>query len=686
MADRSGKNTHQTGQLKSYSNLLTALAFVWLAVNILVYFQSIFAGVIVTLGLLVYIIVVSIYYNTKKKLALQVMIDFAASYGSVENRILDELPFPFVLLDKNGRILWGDRKFYGFFPEEERPDRVFIGEIFEEISMDSLPPAGVESDTHIHFEGRDYLVNIRYACEDNTLRTFSIPDLKKSDLTRIYTLSMFDETDLNEYIKKYNDEVMVAGLLYLDNYDETLEDMEEVDRSLQVALIDRKINNYFSGTDGLVRKFEPDKYLIIMRNRSLEQMKKEKFALLEEIKNLNELEAPVTISMGIGVHYGSYIRNLDAARISIDLALGRGGDQVVINDNETIRYFGGNSKSVEKNTRVKARVKAHALRECMSNSENIVIMGHRIVDVDSIGAAIGLYRAAKTMHKQVHIVVDSEYSAVHTILETFRSRAEYESNMFVSCEEAENITRAGTLLIVVDTARPNYTEAPSLLEKTSSIIVLDHHRLSTDVIRNPILSYVEPYASSSCEMVAEILQYFSGDLRLPNVEADALYAGIVVDTDNFVQKTGVRTFEAAAYLRRCGADVTRVRKMFREKMEDYMAKEEAIRNVKLFREMFAISACHGDFGQTPTYVAAQAANQLLNIRGVKASFVLTEYKGLIYISARSIDEVNVQIIMERMGGGGHMNMAGAQLENSSIEEAADRLRLLITEMLDGGEL
>ncbi len=662
------------------------LSIIWLVVNILVYTQSFYAGLIVTLGLLTYIIIVAVYYNVKKRNALKTMIDFAASYGSVENRILDELPFPFAMLDRNGRILWMDRKFLKLFPEDERPDNDFIWDIFSNLSPDSLPPSGIESDTHIKFGNSEYLVNIRFACEDDTLKRFSFPDISKSELSRIYTLSMFDETKLNEYIRKYKDEVMAAGMLYLDNYDETLEEMEEVSRSLQAALIDRKINQYFAELDGIVRKYEPDKYLIVMRNRSLEEMKNARFPLLEEIKNLNNADVTVTVSIGIGVNHGSYIRNLDAARMSIDLALGRGGDQVVINDNDSIRYFGGNSKSVEKNTRVKARVKAHALRECMSSAENIVIMGHQIVDVDSIGASIGLYRAAKTMNKQAHIVVDSEYSAVRTILERFRSNPEYEKDMFVNVEDAIKITNSGTLLIVVDTARPGYTEAPELLEKTTAIIVLDHHRQSTDVIRNSILSYIEPYASSACELVAEILQYFSDDMRLRNIEADAIYSGIVVDTDNFVQKTGVRTFEAAAYLRRCGADVTRVRKMFREDMDDYMARQEAVRNVKIFRDMFAISSCPGDFGQRPTYVGAQAANQLLNIKGVRASFVLSEYKNTIYISARSIDEVNVQLIMEHMGGGGHMNVAGAQLKNVSLEEAANKLRLVITEMLDGGEL
>lgn len=366
--------------------------------------------------------------------------------------------------------------------------------------------------------------------------------------------------------------------------------------------------------------------------------------------------------------------------------MGRGGDQVVVKDGNNITYYGGKSQMMEKTTRVKARVKAHALKEFMLSKDKVVVMGHKITDVDTFGAAIGIYRAAKTLDKRAYIVINTPTSSIRPLMESFQNSPDYDPNMFVNSYEAKELTDDNTVVVVVDTNRPNYTECEELLSMTKTIVVLDHHRQGKDVIPNAVLSYIEPYASSACEMVAEILQYFSDNIRIRNIEADSLYAGIMIDTNNFLTKTGVRTFEAAAFLRRCGADVTRVRKLFRENMEDYRARGDAIRNAELFRNHYAISVCQSEGLESPTVVNAQAANELLNVVGVKASFVLTDYKNTIYISARSIDEVNVQIIMERMGGGGHLNIAGAQLPHYSIAEAKDELKKVLQKMLDEGDI
>lgn len=394
----------------------------------------------------------------------------------------------------------------------------------------------------------------------------------------------------------------------------------------------------------------------------------------------------VTISIGIGINADSFAHTSEAARIAMELALGRGGDQVVIKEGNNITYFGGKSQMMEKTTRVKARVKAHALKEFMSSKDKIVVMGHKITDVDSFGAAIGIYRAARTLEKKAYIVINNPTSSIRPLMDGFLHSQDYDSRMFVTSHEAKEIVDDNTVVVVVDTNRPSYTECEDLLYMTKTIVVLDHHRQNKDIIQNAVLSYIEPYASSACEMVAEILQYFSDGIRIRNIEADSLYAGIMIDTNNFLTKTGVRTFEAAAFLRRCGADVTRVRKMFREHVEDYRAKGEAIRNAELFRDHFAISVCPSEGLDSPTVVGAQAANELLNIIGVKASFVLTDYRNTIYISARSIDEINVQIVMERLGGGGHLNIAGAQLEHYSIAEARDVLKQTLQKMLDEGDI
>lgn len=342
--------------------------------------------------------------------------------------------------------------------------------------------------------------------------------------------------------------------------------------------------------------------------------------------------------------------------------------------------------AMEKSTRVKARVKAHALKEFMNSKDRVIVMGHQLTDVDSLGAAIGIYRAARTLDKKAHVVVDKPSTSVTPLMAGFQNNPDYDSDMFLNCEEAIRYMDKDTMLVVVDTNRPSYTECPELLKMAETIVVLDHHRQSDEVIQNTVLSYIEPYASSASEMVAEILQYFADGPVIKNIEADAIYAGIMIDTDNFVQKTGVRTFEAAAYLRSCGADVTRVRKLFREELSVYQARGQAVADAETFRDNYVISVCPAENLVSPTIVGAQAANELLNVLGVKASFILTDYQNKIFISARAIDEVNVQLVMERMGGGGHMNIAGCQLANYSIDQAKEYLKSVLGEMLDEGEI
>ena len=541
-------------------------------------------------------------------------------------------------------------------------------------------------DVDVFYKEHDFRVNLRRV---EIRELLEASEMVGAEENRSYLISlyMFDETELNTYIRRNKEEQLVTGLLYLDNYEEALESIEEVRSSLLVALIDRKINKYFSSIDGVVKRLEKDKYFLVMRKKSLDLLKEKKFNILEEVKTVNiGNEMAVTISIGIGMNADTYAHTSEYARIAIELALGRGGDQVVIKDGNNITYFGGKSQMMEKTTRVKARVKAHALKEFMSSKDKVVVMGHKITDVDSFGAAIGIYRAAKTLDKRAYIVINTPTPSIRLLMDGFLHSQEYDSRMFVNSHEAKELVDDNTVVVVVDVNRPSYTECEELLSMTRTIVVLDHHRQGRDVIQNAVLSYIEPYASSACEMVAEILQYFSDGIRIRNIEADSIYAGIMIDTNNFMTKTGVRTFEAAAFLRRCGADVTRVRKMFRENVEDYRAKGEAIRNAELFRNHYAISVCPSEGLDSPTVVGAQAANELLNVVGVKASFVLTDYRNTIYISARSIDEVNVQIIMERLGGGGHLNIAGAQLEHYSIEEAKDTLKQTLQKMLDEGDI
>lgn len=671
------------GQLKFYMQWPFILTILLVIMDILVFIVNAKAGTLVSVFVAVYILIVVFLYFHSRAVIMNELISFATQYGQVQKVLLKEFIVPYALLDNNGKILWMNDAFAKLCGKTRRY-RKGVTNLFPDLTKDKLPKEN-EAEVTFQYDGKDYRAIMRTMSIQRLLEESGLIETEgHNDLTALY---LFDETEMNQYIRQKEDEKLVTGLLYLDNYEEALNSVEEVRRSLLVALIERKLNKYFGEVDGLIKKLEKDKFILVMRQRSLEELKKNRFNILEDVKTVNiGNDMAVTISIGIGINAPTYSQNYEYARIAIDLALGRGGDQVVIKDRDQMTYFGGKSQQMGKSTRVKARVKAHALREFMVSKDKVVVMGHKIPDVDSIGAGIGIYRAAKSLNKKAHIVVNNPTMSVRPIIESFRDNQDYDENMFISSDEARDIVDDNTVVVVVDTNKPSYTECEDLLHMSKTIVVLDHHRQGSEVIQNAVLSYIEPYASSACEMVAEILQYFSDDIRIYNIEADALYSGIIIDTNNFTSKTGVRTFEAAAFLRRCGADVTRVRKMFRDDIQSYRAKAEAIRHVETYKGCFAIAVCPTDGVDSPTVVASQAANELLNIDSVKATFVLTDYQNKIFISARAIDEVNVQLIMEKMGGGGHINMAGAQLPGATIDEAIGQLKETIDQMIKEGDI
>lgn len=671
------------GHLKFYMQWPVILSILLIVMDVLVFSVSVKAGTLVSIFLAAYILVVVFLYFHSKTMIMNELISFATQYGQVQKTLLNEFAVPYALLDYNGKILWMNEAFSTLTGKNKRY-RKAVSCVFPEIAGDKLPKKE-EKEVNIRYNERDYKAVMKSVSLKKLLEESGLVEMEShSDLIALY---LFDETELNQYIRQKEDEKLVTGLLYLDNYDEALDSVEEVRRSLLAALIERKLGKYFSEVDCLLKRLEKDKFILVMRQKSLEELKKKRFNILEDVKTVNiGNDMAVTISIGIGLNAPTYAQSYEYSRIAIDLALGRGGDQVVIKDKDQMTFFGGKSQQMGKNTRVKARVKAHALREFMISNDKVIVMGHKISDVDSIGAGIGIYRAAKSLNKRAHIVVNNPTMSVRPIIESFRQNADYDEHMFINSEAAREIVDSNTVVVVVDTNKPSYTECEELLQKTKTIVVLDHHRQGSEVIKNAVLSYIEPYASSTCEMVAEILQYFSDDIRIYNIEADALYSGIMIDTNNFTAKTGVRTFEAAAFLRRCGADVTRVRKMFRDDVKSYKAKAEAIRNVETYKGGFAISVCPSEGIDSPTVVASQAANELLNVDSIRASFVLTDYQNKIYISARAIDEVNVQIIMERLGGGGHINMAGAQLPGISVNEAIRQLKETLDKMMKEGDI
>ena len=673
------------GRLRGYAQWPLLLSMLLLAMNICMYPISVKAGLLVSGFLVVYVFIVMTLYLRSRTQIYNELIEFATQYGQVQRKLLKELALPYALLDEEGRVLWGNTAFFEASKKTKKALHKSISWFFPEFTKEQFLQENDKDEKSVRFsfEERDFRVDIRRVYMEHVMENNALMDMG-DDAGCLIAIYMFDETEINKYIRMNKEERLVAGLIYLDNYEEALDTVEEVRRSLLVALVDRKINKYIGAFGGIVKKMEKDKYFIAIQEKHLPIMRENKFELLQDVKTVNiGNEMAVTLSIGLGLSGGSFAENYDYARIAIDLALARGGDQVVPKEGESITYFGGKTQQVEKATRVKARVKAHALREFIESRDRVMVMGHKMGDMDSFGASIGIYRAAKVLGKRAYIVINDITNSVRPLRESFNDNPTYETDMFLTGEQALEMIDRNTVLVVVDTNRPNYTECSGLLSRASTIVVLDHHRQTNEQIENAVLSYIEPYASSACEMVAEILQYFDEGLKIKTAEADCLYAGIVLDTDNFMRRTGVRTFEAAAFLRRCGADVTRVRKMFRNEMVEYKARAEAVRHAEVYHG-FAISICPTENIESPTIVGAQAADELLNIVGVRASIVLTYYQQKTFVSARSIDEVNVQILMERMGGGGHMNMAGAQLV-CEVEEAMEIVKHTIEKMQEEGE-
>ena len=670
--------------LQKYMQWPVVLSALVLCANGAVGLVSGTAGMVMAVFTVLYAFCAGVLFWYGKKRILTGLVGFAADFDQSQKNLMASMELPYGIADEAGRLLWTNRAFSAVI-RDEKSARRSLTVLFPEITEEGLEKMDHALEVQCAYGGAIYRASIKRVTIQSDSGLLSAAPGQKTE-QQVLAVYLYDETEIHEYMQAITDQKMVAGLIYLDNYDEALESVEEVRRSLLVALIDRKVSKYISGVNGIVKKMEKDKYFFAIEQKYMPSLEAERFSLLEDVKTVNiGNEMAVTLSIGIGINGDTYIRNYEYARTAIDMALGRGGDQAVVKNGEKIQYYGGKSQQLEKTTRVKARVKAHALRELLETKDRLLIMGHKIGDIDSFGSAIGVYRIAAALGKKAHIVINEVTSSVRPMMDRFINNSDYPQDLFLMGDDAAELADPSTALVVVDVNRPSYTEEPQLLNLVKTIVVIDHHRQSSEIISNATLSYVEPYASSACELVAEILQYVTDSIRIKSLEADAMYAGIVIDTNNFTNQAGVRTFEAAAFLRRNGADVTRVRKLFRDKMEDYKARAEAVRQAEVFEGAFAISVCPAENVESPTVVGAQAANELLDIIGIKASVVLTPYNGKIYVSARSIDEINVQVMMEKLGGGGHRTIAGAQLPGATVEEAKEKIKDVILAMKQKGE-
>lgn len=593
-------------QMPLYVIALFVLCDIWMLT------VSVVAGIVGIIFTAVYSVVVIVLYISSRVSSEAAYANRAMENGRVQKDLIREFPIPYAILDKTGRIAWANDEFAHITNTSKRKlMRLTAMQVFEGLTHEMIPG---ECDEPVHadieYDGKEYRVEIKNirvnpdgpvdsvqeqetseheeemenlpVTEDQPQEKKTIKRKKHTGVTNFTAMYLFDMTERNKLAKENEEQKLVTGLIYIDNYDEIFDDLEEVRHSLLVALVDRKINKYMANVDAIVRSFEKDKYMFVMPKKYLPQLQENKFALLDEVKAINiGNDLPLTLSISLGTEYKSFIEDFEAARSAMELALGRGGDQVVLKSNDKITYYGGRSQGTEKSTRVKARVKTLAFKELLETKEKVIIMAHKNPDMDAFGSAIGVYRMVNSMNKEAHIVINEVSSAISPIYGNFTANSMYGDDMIINNEQAIEMINADTMLVVVDVNNPSLTECEELISYAKTVVVFDHHRQTKDVIANATLSYVEPFASSACEMIAEMLQYMDEKIKLRPSEADAMYAGILIDTDNFLTKTGVRTFEAAAYLRRSGADVMRVRKMFRSDIDSYRQKADGVRNAEM---------------------------------------------------------------------------------------------------------
>ena len=672
------------GTIDLYLRAPLWLSLLWLPI-LFIAFTMEWKLCLLLLFLAVLYIAFAIYlYRSRKNRLVSALLNFSLRANENRARLFEEMPTAYCIVGEDGEILWENKAFHRILQKDSKIERNLFN-IFPNMQKEMLKEKEAMLELHSSFMERKYCIDlIRLdALEDEgeeEVRSLS----GEEELVAVY---LRDETEEVELQEKLDEERVVLGLAYIDNYEDVMEQIEEVRRSLLAALVDRKITRYITASNGVIKKIEKDKYFFLLKQSVLEKMMEDRFSILEEVKEIdmgNELA--ITLSLGIGYGAGDFSQNYEYARTSMDMALGRGGDQAIVKNPEKLNFFGGKSQSTERVTRVKARVKAQAFQELIESKDKVLIMGHKNADMDCLGSSVGVYRMVTALDKRAYIVQNNVTSTILPLKERFLNNADYPEDMFIDGETAKTLVDNNTMLVVVDCDRPSIIDEPDLLNMVKTKVVFDHHRQSSETIQGAVLSYCEPYASSASELIAEMMQYIREGIKARPMEADCMYGGVVIDTREFTNQTGVRTFEVAAYLRRCGADITRVRKVFREDFNDYQAKADTISRADIYRNSYAISSLEKNGSESPTVLCAKAANELLNIRGIKASIVLTKVENTVFLSARSIDELNVQVLMEKLGGGGHRTVAGAQIEGKEIEECIELVKAAIDEMIEEGEV
>lgn len=606
--------------------------------------------------------------NIRRKEWTKYIQNLALDIDETTKKAIMNLPIPLCILEFDGSISWYNNKFY-----EMTESKDLLGEniddIVKNLNLRKVLNENKEMYTEISYKDREYTIVYNVIKND-----------QEKNAKYLMMLYWIDKTEYLQLKKDYNDEKNVIMLIQVDGYDEVLKSASEDKRPLINVEIERILSCLESSSKGALKRTSKDKFFLIMNKRELDKLEEGKFSILDKIREIdygNNL--PVTISMGIGIDGDTVNENLKLATGALDLALGRGGDQAVIKTKDKFAFYGGKSKAVEKKTKVKSRLIGHALREVILESSHVYIMGHKYPDMDAMGAAVGIYDICKSCNKTANIVLEQSNESIDEFVKRLREQ-EYYKNIFIDKDDAIKGCSRDTLVVVVDTHRPNYTECEDLLNISEKIVVIDHHRRGVEFINDTVLLFHEIYVSSTCEMVTELVQYMEENVNINKLTAEGLLAGISLDTKNFAFKTGVRTFEAASYLRKVGADTIEVKKLFNSDIKDFITRAEIIKSTKVINNRICLAYSTEEMDNI-NVIIAQAADELLNIKDVEASFVLGQKNEKVFISARSLGNINVHVLMEKLGGGGHIDIAGAQLKDVSLKEGYNRVHDIIEQYI-----
>ena len=660
----------QNTNRKIFDKLLSKTKIYLAIIFILLLIVCIENAIMIIPSILIFMAVVtySYYANNRRKSEIsETLQDLTLSVDTAAKSSLINSPFPLIIMESNGNVIWRSAKFISEF--EGFDINQYLNNLIEDIKLDIKE---IEKDDskekeiskHIELNNKNYEVLGKFVHS----RKYD----KKHNDKYMMMLYFIDETEIVKLKEEYKDSKSCVTIIMIDNYEETMQQLESEEKPQVIAEIDKCIYEWTDKSNGVLIKSDRDRYVYLFEQRYFEKVKEDKFSILDKVKDIQTKEnVQITLSIAISNDGMTDKEKYKSAQAAMDVVLGRGGDQAVIRENEIYKFYGGRAQEVEKRTKVKARVVAHALENLIKDASKVMVMGHTNPDIDSMGSSMGIYRLAKSLGKKAYIIDSSETNTLQSFKADLAKEAEYEDTLITKEVAEENIDKE-TLVVVVDTHKTTYVEAPELLKRTDKIVIIDHHRRSTDYIENATLTFQEVYASSAAELVTELLQYAEVRVDLKTIEAESLYAGIMMDTKNFTFKTGVRTFEAAAYLRRCGVNIIRVKKWFQSNLDTFNKIAGIVKKAEIVNDTIAI-ATYEKKDKEASLICAKAADELLTISDITASFVMGKAGNKICISGRSIGDINVQVILEKLGGGGHITLAGAQVEGMTMEETKQEL-------------